>query len=1006
MCSITKPSSSPQKTQQQGQAISVTLVALSILFGSLWSRGLPLRSLPTAYISTAFAALVGFLACVVWFVNFYIGQKLRKCNPLITHLAGFSKKTAPHEYIVDLDKVANPEGLSQMWKDEVLSKGDSYNILLTGVTGYVGRAFLYQLLREISIGEEATGKKVPHKVYVMARAKARKNLSAAQRLDMLKDEPMFAPYKKHWDEVVVAAQSGDLQDINCGMSDETLQMLGHAKITHVVHCAADVNFNRPLTDSAGINISPALQLQSLAQQWPTCRRFVHCSTAFVNPGNGSPDKPMAEQLFSLGKYNPQDLYDSMRGDKKLALAVKEELAFPNNYVFTKCVAEHLVVRNNKKMELKIVRPAIVGPAWALPEPGWNGEKPSTITALLLLWGTRVIRFAPLVKRAIPMVPVDIVAVSIIHAMITPPAAPKPKSADAPVSIRNLIWSHKSPRDCIDGMKMAEVCIPGAVMKQHFSATETAISYALIDIVYGFPMVFPVLHLIFNLGPLYLLQFVCWAVKTCGIKSVLEQVPVVKLLRFSDMLTLYGPYMGREYYFESSIDVPETMDMNQYCASLFKAVHTFWTTLFPGTIEDLNDMELLPNGRLDLWWALTYPSKNFGNRILAYLGSKILRQTHGSAIVDLYTMEQAATTMLELEETMSEQKHCVVLASSGDQTPLDDVLNKFVAFSMAGLGIDVPHTFGEADMDDPKLGSKLEDIKASFDRHVTLTANFKESAPSESFLKTLVESPGDHDFTVIPLCMEFDRSKASITKSTAETSDLGIWDMLSLYWQVCIQGKHSKEFGSVKVSYGKPSALNAESDSKVTVSYVQREHSRLMSISTTHLAAAEAHLNIPTETLKGAVQTLGVSVNDDANDSSEQQSMSSQSNWNLHKQWIPNFAPYLNESHPDWATAMGGAKLDIQSQATVPPNGEVEQVLKAICTVFDAADVLAIRARTSLHQKNVEKPTMEDLVKEMEAIDSELKDAASSFIFEAAASIALRKTLSSEVPVGSEEKKEF
>ena len=59
----------------------------------------------------------------------------------------------------------------------------------------------------------------------------------------------------------------------------------------------------------------------------------------------------------------------------------------NNYVYTKCVAEHLVVRNNKLAELKIVRPAIVGPAWVLPEPGWNGDKPSTITALFLLWGT-------------------------------------------------------------------------------------------------------------------------------------------------------------------------------------------------------------------------------------------------------------------------------------------------------------------------------------------------------------------------------------------------------------------------------------------------------------------------------------------------------------------------------------------------------------------------------------------------------------------------------------------
>jgi thioester reductase-like protein len=540
MCGITEKSTTPQQTHQLGQVMPSALLVAALVLRVLWSRDVPLSALSPPLASIACAMILALLASFVLFVNFYSGKKLRACSPMTMHLAAMSKKqSAPEDWLVDLDKVANPEGLSNMWKDQVLNKGVGYKILLTGATGYVGRAFLFQLLREIANGKATTGEKIEHKVYVMARAKARKNLSAAQRLETLRDEPMFAPYRKQWDEVVVAAQSGDLQEASCGMSEETLDMLAGANITHVVHCAADVNFNRPLADSAGINISPALQLQALAQQWSSCKRFIHCSTAFVNPGHGSDEAPMLEQLFSLGKYDPQALYESMRGDQKLALAVKEELAFPNNYVFTKCVAEHLVVRGNKHMELKIVRPAIVGPAWALPEPGWNGEKPSTITALLLLWGTRVIRFAPLTKQAIPMIPVDVVAVGIIHAMISPAkiAEKANSSGEKTVSIRNLIWSHKSPRSCIDGMTMANVCLSSAVMKHHFSSSETAVSFALIDIVYKIPQLFPILHLIFNLGPLYFLQLVCWAVKLTGIKSVLEQVPVVKLLKFSDMLTL-------------------------------------------------------------------------------------------------------------------------------------------------------------------------------------------------------------------------------------------------------------------------------------------------------------------------------------------------------------------------------------------------------------------------------------------------------------------------------------
>ena len=360
-----------------------TLFALVMAIA--WQNNMLSAFLPSFYrIGIVLGSIMAFLASVICFVNFYIGKDLRKCSPLNEHLAYVNEETQSSQCIHDLDKVANPEGLNKMWKELIHKQNISCKVLLTGVTGYVGRAFLFQLLHEIKKAEEDDGKKVGHKVYVMARAKARKKLSAAQRLEKIRDEPMFAHLRKQWDEVVVAIESGDLQHEKCGMSEQMLQVLKEAEISHIVHVAADVNFNRPLPDSAAINISPALQLQTLASQWPSCKRFVHCSTAFVNPGTGSPDRPLPEKLFPLGKYDPQELYQSMRGDQRLALQAKEELQFPNNYVFTKCVAEHLVSRNNKRMELLIVRPAIVGPAWVLPEPGWNGDKPSTITALLLL----------------------------------------------------------------------------------------------------------------------------------------------------------------------------------------------------------------------------------------------------------------------------------------------------------------------------------------------------------------------------------------------------------------------------------------------------------------------------------------------------------------------------------------------------------------------------------------------------------------------------------------------
>ncbi|CAE7213413.1 far1, partial [Symbiodinium pilosum] len=89
-----------------------------------------------------------------------------------------------------------------------------------------------------------------------------------------------------------------------------------------------------------------------------------------------------------------------------------ELGFPNTYTFCKAVAEHLVIRacDSEGLDVRIVRPSIVGPAWACPYIGWAGDKPSTIVGagtLLARRGVRVFRDA--FDHPCPVVPVDMVA---------------------------------------------------------------------------------------------------------------------------------------------------------------------------------------------------------------------------------------------------------------------------------------------------------------------------------------------------------------------------------------------------------------------------------------------------------------------------------------------------------------------------------------------------------------------------------------------------------------------
>lgn len=935
------------------------------------------------------AYTMAFLALVVGFVNYYIGKDLRKCSPLMENLAYVNEETQSSQCIKDLDKVANPEGISKMWKELIQDKNVPCKILLTGVTGYVGRAFLFQLLREIAQAEK-DGKVVDHKVYVMARPKARKNLTAEQRLNKMRSEPIFSKVQEQYSRVVVAAESGDLQEDKCGMSDETLQMLNDANLTHVVHCAADVNFNRPLADSAGINISPALQLQALASKWPTCKRFVHCSTAFVNPGCGAPDNPMREALFPLGKYDPHELYDSMRGDQKLALEAKAELQFPNNYVFTKCVAEHLVTRKSKVDELKIVRPAIVGPAWVLPEPGWNGDKPSTITALFLLWGTRVIRFAPLNTKPTAMIPVDVVAVCILEAMIAPS-----KTTGEKLSVRNLTWSHNSPIKFVDGISMAKQSIPVGVLKHHFTATEAAVSFALTDLASNYPILFNPLHRVFNLGPLKLLQFVCWLARISGIKSILDQLPVTKLLNFSDMLTLYRPYLARPYFFESSIDVPPSLNSNQYCISLFTATHDFWTKLFPGTIENIHELVLMPKGRFDLWWALTLPCGTFTNRLIGYVTCKIIRATYGSSEVNFETLYHTGRTLMKLENTMAEQKHCVVLAPT-HRSLMDYILAKYIAFSMVGLGIDVPTVFADAEFDEPDIRRTIGKIKQKFDRHATLAA-FLEGSPSPDgrlqepktrFLKALVESPGDHDYTLIPLCIDYDRvdnDNTVMKEATKNSNDLGLLDLVKLYWQICVSDKSQQSFGDVRIQFGEPISLEAGSDLKAVVGHVQNEHRRLTTVSEYQIEAANRHLKIPANTLRKAMEDVNADVcanktDDKANGKAEKKiaMLTPKEFWRLHMQWLPRLAPYLKESHPVWADwIMSTTAADMVNVA--PKTDAVEAVLKILRTHLDTVDSLAKEAAKK-------KTILAEVVKEMSVVDK--NNGSCAPLFEPAASFVL------------------
>lgn len=304
-----------------------------------------------------------FFACVVATAIRYKARPLTKRANFIAHMKPLSEQKRI-ECISDLEKIGNQEGLETLWDSAM--QGRTTTILLTGVTGYVGRSVLLQLLRCIATQQE---KNKTSKCNIILMVRPAKNGTAQERVEKLRQEAIFdAISESLWDSVISVTETASLSQPNLGCSQTALEQLQDANITHIVHSAADVAFTRPLKDLAASNITSGLQLQAFARSNPSFERMIFISTAFVNPGTGTKDEPLPEALVDMAGYNAEELYLSMLGDQRLARQAMEELGFQNNYVFSKCVAESLLSRDSST-QLCIVRPGIVGPAFVLPRPG-------------------------------------------------------------------------------------------------------------------------------------------------------------------------------------------------------------------------------------------------------------------------------------------------------------------------------------------------------------------------------------------------------------------------------------------------------------------------------------------------------------------------------------------------------------------------------------------------------------------------------------------------------------
>jgi long-chain acyl-CoA synthetase len=331
------------------------------------------------------------------------------------------------------------------------------HILLVGVTGFIGKVWLVDLLENVpSIG----------KVTLLIRRN--RTTSAQRRFEkIIEESPAFDTLQaRHGRQLSaflrekVEVVEGDVSQPGLGLDDATQARLAKS-LDLVVNSAGLTDFNPDLREALASNVDSAVHLLDFLRK---CNHagLMHLSTCYVV---GMRDGRVGEELQD--NYNPaQDAnfdakreIDSLRemigriegraesselnralrrqalgraGDPsavpaeeldgvlkrnrgrwarnrllRVGLRRAQHLGWPNTYTFTKSLGESILARHGQDLPIAIVRPSIVESSARSPFPGWN-EGINTSGPLSYLLGTNFRQLPTNERKCLDVIPVDMV----------------------------------------------------------------------------------------------------------------------------------------------------------------------------------------------------------------------------------------------------------------------------------------------------------------------------------------------------------------------------------------------------------------------------------------------------------------------------------------------------------------------------------------------------------------------------------------------------------------------
>jgi alcohol-forming fatty acyl-CoA reductase len=331
------------------------------------------------------------------------------------------------------------------------------HLMLIGVTGFIGKVWLVDLLEKIPEIRKIT-LLIRRNRTTSARRRFEKIVEESPTFDRLQE--LYADKLANFLREKIEVVEGDVSLPGLGLDTETQNRLV-GSLDLVVNSAGLTDFNPDLRDALASNVDSALHLLEFLRKCDHAA-LMHLSTCFVvgmrdgrvtedlranyNPaGNpefdaekeiaslremvrhveersesielgralrrqalgraGDPAKVGAEELEGVLKRNRQRWVRNrlVRAGMKRA----QYLGWPNIYTFTKSLGESLLAQHADGLAIAVIRPSIVESSERTPLRGWN-EGINTSGPLSYLLGTNFRQLPSNERKCLDVIPVDMV----------------------------------------------------------------------------------------------------------------------------------------------------------------------------------------------------------------------------------------------------------------------------------------------------------------------------------------------------------------------------------------------------------------------------------------------------------------------------------------------------------------------------------------------------------------------------------------------------------------------